>query len=169
MYNILYQNVNAIAFVVNPLVESSFLTELIQQYPANNYYSRAWTVSMLEELNGTFSRSVLLIVIPVSLILGIVFLVLQANQISVNIDRLQSYMRYYFTGRIMKAYTIQTMGWFVLSLLLVMVFNIIYDSVTGVLPYMWHLVIIDWILMALPSCIYVVFRLQKIRYNERCG
>ena len=161
-----YTNVDALACEVDVLKEEAFLNAVIQQFPANNYYSRTWEITTQSAVNEALVAKMLWLVMPVSSLFGVVFLLLQANQISQNIEKLRSYMRYYFSKAVLSHYILQMICGVFLTLVAVVLFNLWYNSYTEVWSYMSWLVYASWLLLVLPSCVYFVLKLIKVEFSN---
>lgn len=153
---IVFENLEALAITTEFGMEKSVLNNLIQTFPASNYYSSAFAEMWAKETNRTFVCSIWVIVPIVSLVIGICFLMLQRRQIVLNMNNLNEYNRYYINNRhISRHYCVLNLLFCVIILMFNIVFAILINHMFNMVYYVLPLNLLCIILLLLPSTLYV--------------
>lgn len=157
------KNVETLVVLTKPGTEKNILNKLIEEYPANNYFSSVFAETWIRENNGAFTKTIWVVTLFSSLVLGICFLFIQYQQTVLNISRLNEYNRYYLDRKkISLSYcTLNTTCCSVIVCVDV-VFIMLINSIFGMLRYVITLNVLSVLLLLLPSLILLWVRVLRI-------
>lgn len=160
-------NIDCLAVLTEQGKEEKILNYLIENYPANNYYSYHFVNSWVNNNNTTYEKELYLLFIPISLILGICYFLIQRQVIVINFNRLYVYMNYYINAFAIKKYFVAII---ILGYLFVIIINTLFsllcNLIFGMFPQTFLLNIITITILLLPSCIYIA---TKFLFSKKKG
>lgn len=162
-------NVDSLAVLTEQGKEREILNYLIENYPANNYYSYKFVDSWVNNNNVAFEKSCYLLFIPISLILGICYLLIQRQVIIINFNRLYVYINYYINSSEIKKYFAIIV---IIGYLLVIIVNILFSLLCNLIFAMFSqtllLNLLTVVILLLPSIIYIAIKFLGFKNHKKC-